>query len=297
MANTRDIKRKIVSVQNTQKITKAMKMVSAAKMRRAVENMYTGRAYTDKLKSLVIELRRRLKEDTSHPYLTDRKEVRNVGLLVVNSDKGLCGAFNSSVVKMANEFIGKQLTDGKTVKLYIVGKKAYDYFKNRQADNIKASWISFGGKYTYSNVSLVTSNMISDFESEDIDEIYMAYNKYESTATQTTTLDKVVPVDISSIETTEIEESEKATVLDFIFEPSKESILEDILPKYINTVLYQSMLESAAGEHSARMVAMESATQAAGDMIKRLVVYYNKARQGAITKELLDIVNGAEALK
>jgi len=290
MANTRDIKRKITSVQNTQKITKVMKMVSAAKMRKSVELMLSGRSYASKMRNLVIDLRNKLSE-TSHPYLLGKPEIKNIGLIIITADKGLCGAFNSNVIKAVLAFVSNYGKD-KKISTYIVGKKAYDFYKRRDID-ISEKWIEFSGKYSYGSASEIASFAVKDFNNDKIDELHIIYNFYKSTATQEVHIDKILPVELKEKDSA----SKLDNLTDIIFEPSKEIILERLLPKYINTSVFQALLESSAGEHGARMIAMENATRAAGDMIKRLVLYYNKARQDAITKELLDIVNGAEALK
>lgn len=286
MANARDIKRKITSVQNTQKITKAMKMVSAAKMRKATEAMLAARPYSEKLVDIIHEISRRAGGESDHPFLSERAEVKTVGLIVVTSDKGLCGAFNANVIKAACAFCQKYAD--KNIKLYLIGKKGFDFFRKRDYE-LAGSWIGLGGKYTYSLASEIGTVVSDAFEDGELDELHIVYNEYRSASNQTVEEKKLLPMTV--------EEGAEKVFPDFDYEPSVDAILAEILPKYIDTMVFQSMLESAAGEHGARMVAMDNATRSAGEMIKKLVLNYNKARQGAITTELLDIVNGAEALK
>lgn len=286
MANARDIKRKITSVQNTQKITKAMKMVSAAKMRKAMETMTAARPYSQKLVDIIKEISRRSSGNGEHPFLQARSEVKTIGLIVVTSDKGLCGAFNSNVIKTAYAFC--KANSDKIVKLYLIGKKSFDFFKRRNWE-ISEKWLGLGGKYNYKLASEIGKLGSDKFEEEFLDELHIVYNECKSTSTQIVREKRLLPMTV--------EGSEEKVFPDFEYEPDMDSILAQLLPQYINTMIYQSMLESAAGEHGARMVAMDNATRSAGEMIKKLTLNYNKARQGAITTELLDIVNGAEALK
>ena len=268
MASARDIKRKINSVSNTQKITKTMKMVSAAKMRKAIEAMQSARPYTDKLAELIQEISNRAGGNTEHAFF-EAKEVHTIYLVVVTSDKGLCGAFNSNVLKAAYNF-AKENKD-KTIKIVPVGKRAFDFFAKRGFEIVE-KWIGFGGKYSF-NDAVDAGRLISkSFINGNADEVHLIYNEFKSTSSQLVRIKK-------------------------LYEPDVNVLLDSLLPQFINTSIFQSMLESVAGEHGARMVAMDNATRSAGEMIKKLVLNYNKTRQAAITTELLDIVNGAEALK
>lgn len=288
MASARDIKRKISSVQNTQKITKAMKMVSAAKMRRAIEAMMSARPYAELIGNFIKDIAARSSGDT-HPYFQQRDNVKSIGLILVTSDRGLCGAFNSNVIKAAANFCAEN--EDKDIKLYLVGKRAFDFFKKRSVTIID-KWTGFGGKYKYDDATSIGSLVVKAFNEEEVDEVYVIYNEFKSTSSQIVREKKILPISVDD----DGSSSEKVYP-EFEFEPNKNVLLDELLPQFINTSVYQSMLESAAGEHGARMVAMDNATRNAGEMIKKLVLNYNKARQGAITKELLDIVNGAEALK
>ena len=285
MASARDIKRKINSVSNTQKITKTMKMVSAAKMRKAIEAMQSARPYTDKLAELTQEISNRAGGNTEHAFF-EAKEVHTIYLVVVTSDKGLCGAFNSNVLKAAYNF-AKENKD-KTIKIVPVGKRAFDFFAKRGFEIVE-KWIGFGGKYSF-NDAVDAGRLISkSFINGNADEVHLIYNEFKSTSSQLVRIKKLLPLAVES--------GSEPKYPDFEYEPDVNVLLDSLLPQFINTSIFQSMLESVAGEHGARMVAMDNATRSAGEMIKKLVLNYNKTRQAAITTELLDIVNGAEALK
>ena len=285
MASARDIKRKINSVSNTQKITKTMKMVSAAKMRKAIEAMQSARPYTDKLAELIQEISNRAGGNTEHAFF-EAKEVHTIYLVVVTSDKGLCGAFNSNVLKAAYNF-AKENKD-KPIKIVPVGKRAFDFFAKRGFEIVE-KWIGFGGKYSF-NDAVDAGRLISkSFINGNADEVHLIYNEFKSTSSQLVRIKKLLPLAVES--------GSEPKYPDFEYEPDVNVLLDSLLPQFINTSIFQSMLESVAGEHGARMVAMDNATRSAGEMIKKLVLNYNKTRQAAITTELLDIVNGAEALK
>ncbi len=285
MASARDIKRKINSVSNTQKITKTMKMVSATKMRKAIEAMQSARPYTDKLAELIQEISNRAGGNTEHAFF-EAKEVHTIYLVVVTSDKGLCGAFNSNVLKAAYNF-AKENKD-KTIKIVPVGKRAFDFFAKRGFEIVE-KWIGFGGKYSF-NDAVDAGRLISkSFINGNADEVHLIYNEFKSTSSQLVRIKKLLPLAVES--------GSEPKYPDFEYEPDVNVLLDSLLPQFINTSIFQSMLESVAGEHGARMVAMDNATRSAGEMIKKLVLNYNKTRQAAITTELLDIVNGAEALK
>ncbi|MGE4319163.1 MAG: ATP synthase F1 subunit gamma [Deferribacterales bacterium] len=284
MPGIMDIKRKIKSVKNTQKITKAMKMVSAARMRKAEDAMKNARSYANKIYELVGNMADRVEAD-SHPYLTARKEVRNVCLAIITSDKGLCGAFNSNVVKKTLAFAREN--KGVNIKLVCIGKKAYDFLGKKEFE-VLSKYVSFGGKITYDEASEIGQKLADYYMNEDVDEIHIIHNEFKSTAFQVAKVTKVLPLSI--------EKAEAAETTDYIYEPKAEALLKEILPRYINFTVYFSLLESIAGEHGSRMVAMDNAARNAGEVINKLTLTFNKARQGAITNEILDIVNGAEAL-
>lgn len=287
MAGIRDIKRQIQSVQNTQKITKAMKMVSAAKMRKANDAMVATRPYSDKIREVAQNLSRRVEEGSAHPYMQTAEEVKTIGILMINSDRGLCGSFNSGVVKQVVKI--QQENPDKEFKFFIVGKNAFDYFKKRSTPVLK-QWTSFGGKVTYSTAQNISKAVSEAFLDKEIDELQLVFNEFRSTAFQVPKAEKILPLSFEA-------GGEEQELTDYIFEPDPASLLKELLPRYVVFYVYHALLESSAGEHGARMVAMDNATRSADDMIKKLTLNYNKARQAAITTDLLDIVNGAEALK
>ncbi len=285
MPGVMDIKRKIKSVKNTQKITKAMKMVSAARMRKAEESMTNARAYANKIYELVGDMAGRVEAD-SHPFLTARKEVKNVCLAIITSDKGLCGAFNSNVVKKTLAFAREN--QDKNIKLVCIGKKGFDFLGKKHFE-VLSKYVSFGGKVTYDEANEIGDKLTEFYLSEDVDEIYIVHNEFKSTAFQVAKVTKVLPLSLGKKE-------DAADDTDYIYEPKAEALLKEIMPRYIQFTVFFSILESIAGEHGSRMVAMDNAARNAGEVINKLTLTFNKARQGAITKEILDIVNGAEAL-
>lgn len=288
MPGIMDIKRQIKSVQNTQKITKAMKMVSAARMRKAEEAMVNARAYAGKINELVTNMAGRVEPD-SHPFLSQKDEVKNICLAIITSDRGLCGAFNSNVIKRTAAFV-KEHKD-KNVKLVCIGKKGNDIFKNREID-ILSKYVTFGGKVSYDEASEIGDKLVDYFMNEEVDEIYIIHNEFKTTSLQVAGVQKLLPL---SIEAGKADTPAESSV-DYIYEPRAEALVKEILPRYINFTVYFSLIESIAGEHGARMLAMDNASRNAGELIGKLTLTFNKARQASITNEILDIVNGAEAL-
>ncbi|MGD9807035.1 MAG: ATP synthase F1 subunit gamma [Deferribacterales bacterium] len=286
MPGIMDIKRKIKSVQNTQKITKAMKMVSAARMRKAEEAMNDARAYANKIYELCCNMAEKV-DSESHPFLMAKPEVKNICLAIITSDKGLCGAFNSNVLKKTIAFIKEN--EGKNIKFVMIGKKGNDAF-GRRGYEVLDKYITFGGRITYEEAGEIGDKLVEYFLNEDVDEIYTIHNEFKSTSFQVGKVTKVLPLSFES--TKESAEGE----VDYIYEPKADVLLKEIMPRYINFTIFFEILESIAGEHGSRMIAMDNASRNAGDLVKRLNLQFNKARQAAITTEILDIVNGAEAL-
>lgn len=288
MAGMRDIKRKINSVKNTQKITNAMKMVSAAKLRRAQETMESALPYAEKIYEVVTNISKRVNPEI-HKFLQQKEEVKTIGVILVTSDRGLCGAFNTNVVK---EFASlKRVMPNKEFTFICVGKKGYE-FARRQGYDILEKYITFSGKITYDDAIEIGNNAAKMFNEDKIDELYVLYNEFRSVAYQVAKAKKILPLDFDMSE-----EQDNESVIDYLYEPSADALVKEIIPRFINFTVYSCLLESIAGEHGARMAAMDNATRNAGEMIKKLTLNYNKARQAAITTEILDIVNGAEALK
>jgi F-type H+-transporting ATPase subunit gamma len=283
MANLKDIRDRIKSVKSIQKVTKAMKMVAAAKMRRAQENMEQARPYSSSLSDIIQHLLPDVDREIS-PLL----QVRNVNRLayvVVTSDKGLAGSFNSSALRKAQNEIDEFGKDN--VDIFCIGKKARDYFKSRKY-NILESHIEFWSDLNFNHAVKISNDIISHFISGNVDEIRVVYNEFVNVATQMVLTEKLVPLEF---------ESNGNQVADRLYEPSKDEIVKSLVPKHLNVQIWKYLLESYASEQAARMVAMENATSNSEDMIKDLQLEFNKARQASITTEMLEIVGGAEALK
>lgn len=287
MAILRDIKRRINSTKSTSKITRAMKMVSAAKLRRAQESMFALRPYSDKMRELLIAVVQTGGVDT-HPLLK-RRPRKTVEVLILTSDKGLCGAFTSNVIREGLNFIGSLKKEGFEVSISTIGRKAREYFSRRNI-TLRQVWIGFSGKITFSSAQEVARDLIENYINENIDEVFLVYNEFKSVMTQRVTKMKILPIG-------EVGHEEESEEKDFLFEPSEKEIFLQLLPKGLEIQVYRSMLESQASEEAARMTAMGNATKNAEEMIEKLTLEYNKARQASITKELMDIVGGAEALK
>ena len=286
MANLKDIRNQIKSVKSIQKVTKAMKMVAAAKMRRAQENMEKARPYTSKLNkmlnSLIPEIDRSIL-----PELESRAEIDHKLFVVITADRGLAGAFNSNVIKMAQKAIDKFGKD-KSV-LICIGKKSLSHFKIRKY-NIIEDYIDFWSELGFQHAISMGEKIISHFISGEADEVQVIYNKFINVGKQEVRYEKFLPLKYES------QDESSSIMTDRIYEPSKASVVKAMVPKYLNTQIWQYLLESFASEQAARMVAMENATTNAEDMINDLSLKYNKARQSAITTEMLEIVSGAEAL-
>ncbi len=288
MPTLRDIKRRITAVKSTKQITKAMKMVAAAKLRRAQKRMLEMRPYADKMSDVIAGLAGGGEE--LHPLLVQRPR-KTVEILVMTSDRGLCSAFNTNIMKEAERFITDLKNDKFDVSISSVGKKAAEYFKRRNVE-MRKSWKGLSGKLVYSDVREMGNDIIESYLNETIDEVFVIYNKFRTVLAQEVTRVKLLP--LSPQESTEEPEG-SSTV--FIYEPAQEEILNRILPKNVEVQIFRALLESQASEEAARMTAMENATKNADEMIERLTLQYNKARQASITKELMDIVGGVEALK
>ncbi len=288
MASLRDIKRRIKSVKNTQQITKAMKMVSAAKLRRAEEEIKSARPYAIRLSELIGRLASRAGED-AHPLLKAKEEVSKRELIVFTSDRGLCGAYNSGILKTCEGFIKNTLDEDIEISLTLIGRKAQTYFK-RRGYNIRRE-VVHPGRSDYDWASSLSTDLTDSYLNDTFDEVFVAYGEFKSVMVQKPTIKRILPVEI------EEKEGVEGLVLDYIYEPSIKAILNQILPQYVHVLIFRALLESLASEHGARMTAMDSATKNATEMIARLTLYYNRARQAAITTELMDIVNGVEAMK
>ena len=287
MATLRDIQRRIRSVQSTQKITKAMKLVAAAKFRRAQERILEARPYAIKMDELLGSLVGRTGDET-HPLLA-RRDTGRQRLVIVTADKGLCGAFNSNVLRDSLRFLrGAAET---SVTLVVVGKKARDFYRRRPF-TVKSEMLGFFDRLAYSHAQELANGLIEDYLAEEVDEVHLIYNEFRSVAVQRPVRHQLLP-----IEATGGAEGDAGPQEEYLYEPGPEAILASLLPRHVTTQVYRALMESIAGEYGARMTAMEAASKNARDMINVLTIQYNKARQERITKELLDIVGGAEALR
>jgi F-type H+-transporting ATPase subunit gamma len=288
MPSLRDIKKRIQSVKNTGKITKAMKMVAASKLRKAQDNMLKLRPYSDKMASILSSLASGVERE-AHPLLFVRPR-ETVEVVVLTTDKGLCGAFNTNIIKEAARLIKQRRSEGFKVSVTTVGKKARDFSRRRDVP-LRKSWVGFSGKVTYAGAQEVARDIIDAYIDEQIDEVFLVYNEFRSVIVQAPTLKKLLPIEALG------EEDQAISRGDFIFEPSSAEILNRLLPKNIEIQIFRALLESQASEEAARMTAMENATKNTNEMIDSLTLQYNKARQASITKELMDIVGGAAAIQ
>ncbi len=289
MASLKDVKTKIGGVKKTSQITKAMNMVAAAKLRGAQQKMEDFRAYAEKFNAAMGNLSSNM-EAGAFP-LMEFREVKSVELLVVTSDRGLCGSFNAHILKTAEKMMAQYEGQGKKVSLVCVGKKAASYF--RKTGKIRATYRDIMGTFQMFNARAIAQDLAANFLAGESDEVRVVYGKFHSVASQKPASQVILPVRPS-----ERDAAAPATApADYIYEPGTAEIMEVMLPLYLNVMVYHAMLEVSASEHAARMTAMDNATNACKDIIKNLTLVYNKARQAGITAELMDIVGGAEALK
>ncbi|MDD9936164.1 MAG: ATP synthase F1 subunit gamma [Myxococcales bacterium] len=287
--NLKEIRTRIASVKNTQKITRAMKLVAAARLRKAQEAITRMRPYALETLKLLSSLAARAGDDEEiHPLLA-RREPKNVMLIVLTSDRGLAGGFNASISKAAHQFYLKQVDEGADMTVATIGRKGRDYLKRRDVE-IAREFSNVYEDLTYDKASEIGDVIVSQYASHDLDACYIAYNEFKSAISQKVVIEKLLPIE-------PMEVAEDETAVDYIYEPDQGAILDTLLPLYLNVEIYRALLESVASEHGARMTAMDSATSNAKDMIDKLTLQANRARQAAITTELMEIIGGAEALK
>ena len=284
MPSLRHIRRRISSVRNTQQITKAMKMVAAAKLRRAQDRMLSARPYAHKIADVVNSLTLRVNRGR-HPLLSLREGKRAL-VVVITADRGLCGAFNANVIKRAVAFLEEEQFSEKS--LLIIGRKADDFFR-RRSYSIRKTHTDLFRNLTFADASNIGKKLVEIYTQETADEIYLIYNQFKSVLQQRLTVQRLLPFMPQ-------EENREEAVIDYLYEPSVDALLDHLLKKHVEVQVFQSLLESAASEQGARMTAMDAATENAADMIQRLTLYFNKVRQASITKELIEVVSGAEAL-
>jgi len=282
-----DIKRKVKAVEKTKQITRVMNMVAAAKLKSAQLKMENFRPYASKLREVMEDLSQRV-DAKIHPLLAVREPGR-IKVVVMTSDKGLCGGFNSNVIRKAEGFIKEQKKEGKEVSLIAVGKKGRDYFKKRE--DIIAEYIDISKKEGVSTAIDIMGDAIPSYIAEECDALYLVYSEFKNIASQRPDIVRLLP--LSSMESDDEERIKKA---DYVYEPSEEELLNHLIPLYLRSLILRGILETTAGEHGARMVAMDNATSNCDELIESLTLRFNKARQAAITNELMDIVGGTEAL-
>ncbi|ALL08327.1 ATP F0F1 synthase subunit gamma [Pedobacter sp. PACM 27299] len=292
MANLKEVRIRISSVQSTQQITKAMKMVSAAKLKRATNAIVQLRPYATKLKEILGNLSASL-EGSSSPFIQER-EPNKVLIVVVSSNRGLAGAFNMNVIKETNNLISEKYSEQYkkgNVSIVAIGKKAHDFYEKR-GYNVIGNNNEVYAALTFENVTKITNAIMAGFEKGDFDKVELVYNRFKNAAVQILTTEQLLPLPKTEI----AEGAAAAHAVDYIMEPSQEEIVSQLIPKSIKTQVYKAVLDSHASEHGARMTSMDKATENAGDLIKALKLSYNQARQAAITTELTEIVSGAAAL-
>jgi F-type H+-transporting ATPase subunit gamma len=282
MASTIDIRRRIRSTKNMQQLTKAMKMVSAAKLRRAQDRIFAARPYAAALRKVLSSVATRV-EDITHPLLQAHEAERNVLLVVITADRGLCGAFNSNILRAAMNAI--RYRGWESISVLPIGRKAMDFFKRRPFPVRHAAQLMQALSQEESH--LIAEKLVEDFTTEKADAVYVVYNEYKSIIAQIVRIERLLPIDRAW--------DEQTSEVDYLYEPGPAEILSELLPKHVEYQLYRTLLESAAAEQGARMTAMEAATKNASDMISYLTLTYNRIRQAAITKEIIEIVSGAAA--
>lgn len=287
MATLRAIRKRIVSVRNTGQITRAMKMVAAAKLRRAQERIVAARPYADKMKEVIASLAART-DPEAHPLLKVR-EAKRADLIVITSDRGLCGAYNNNIIKLAETFLKARAPELEQLRLTVVGKKGRDYFARRHY-KIRAEYLGTAARPDYSTAALIGREVVAAYLREELDQLFLVYSHFASLLHQRPQVVRVLPIE-------PLDKKPGIFLPEYIFEPSADKVLEMLLPRHVEVQLFRALLEGAASEHAARMTAMDSATKNTEDMVASLTRELNKARQAAITKEILDIMNGAEAQK
>ena len=295
MPNLLDIRRRIKSVKNTQQITKAMKMVSAAKLKRAQDRVVTARPFANKMSEVMGELAKRTAEDFHHPLLDVRGDQRYL-LVLITADKGLCGAFNTNLTKAAQAFMRENAD--KNVELLAIGRKGRDFFRNRHA-TIVGEFLGLTGKgrVEFSEALEVAKSIIKLYTDDtSIDKVFLIYNEFKSVLSQRVVLDQLLPVAHAKEDEANAKSPQAVNLVDYIYEQPAEEVFSRLLPRLIETQIFRALLESVASEHGARMTAMDSASKNASELIDSLTLNMNRVRQAAITNEIIEVVSGAAAL-
>jgi F-type H+-transporting ATPase subunit gamma len=288
MPSLKDIKKRIASVKSTRQITKAMKMVSAAKLRRAQEAVTAARPYAAKMQQVLSSLALR-EEAEAHPLLMAREKNRAL-VVLMTADRGLCGGFNANISKAAERFIRANAAGYADYELTIIGRKGRDVLKNRPGMKIGKVYEQITSSISYPTAALIGQEIIEAYVAGNYDAVFIVFNAFRSAISQDATVQQLLPV-------VPRPQDEGAPAIDYIYEPGRAEVLEQILPKHIEVQIFRALLESVASEHGARMSAMDSASKNASEMIGKLTLQYNRARQAAITKELMEIISGAESIK
>ena len=291
MPSLDDLRKRIKSVKSTQKITKAMKMVAAAKLRKAQENAEKGRPYSEKMNNIILNLSNSITDKENAPKLLAGTGNEKIHLcIMLTADRGLCGGFNTNIVKKAKSFFEKIKSEGKNLKIITVGSKWYDQIKRAYGNQIIEK-ISFKDSKTanYLDAEIVGKKIIQLFDKNEFDICTIFYNQFKNVITQIPQEQQIIPLKSSEVEKNSVEDN-------YEFEPEEDEILSNLLPKNISTQIFKAMLENSASEQGSRMSAMDSATRNAGELVDKLTINYNRSRQAAITKELIEIISGAESL-
>lgn len=283
-----DIRRRIRSVKNTQQITKAMKMVSAAKLRRAQDRVLSARPYARMMEAMLADVAAAAPQSPEggplHPLLEQREEKR-IQLVLVTADRGLAGSFNANLIKAAQRFLEEHA--GQQVELILVGRKGRDFFRKRNV-TVTAEWTGIANKPTYADAQAVAGRLIQRFAAAEVDAVYLVYNEFKSVVAQKLTVSRILPMVVPE------QSSEKR---EYLMEQPPEQLLGTLLPRYVEIAVYQALIESTAAEQAARMTAMDAASTNAGEVIEKLTLYMNRVRQASITKEIIEVVSGAAALE
>lgn len=295
MPNLKDIKRRIVTVQKTQQITSAMRMVAASKLRRATEAIEAARPYAERMRQTLAEVAA-AQTDAAHPLLEARDQVRSLALVVITSDRGLAGGFNSNVLKRAEAFLAEREPDLDKISLITLGRKATEYFRRRRPSDIVASH-ELPGWTTYETAAGIARDLSERYATGEVDEVVLVFSELVSTMTQTPIAACLMPLSAGAQNASDSKDSTGSEKLAHTIEPSPEHVLALLAPMAIEVEVFRALLENQAGEHAARMTAMESATRNTEELIEQLTLDFNRARQAAITSELVEIVTGAQALE
>lgn len=292
MPNLRDIKKRIASTQSTRQITRTMEMVSTAKIRKAQERIESARPYAMAMVEVLGNVARFV-QGASHPLLEEHAERKRVVIVSVTSDRGLCGAFNSNILRMSEEIMAREHAAEVHSDLIVVGKKALGYFRYRGVEPI-AAYRDISDKPTFADARSIAAHIIPAYEAGELDAVYVVFNRFKNVAEQKAEMYQLLPIERGIME-----QAEDVLTLrpEYLFEPNPHAVLERLLPTYVETLIYRALMESAASEHGARRTAMKSATDNASEMITTLTRSYNRARQAAITNEIAEIVGGAAALE